>query len=241
MIRSTRGHRPRTRPRSGAFVLLVVCAVLAVCMGFRAAAASAASGGDPQTIQAAEARHHVGEDARVCGQVASAAHFASIKGRPTFLNLERPYPDQPFTVVIWGSNRSRFEGPPERLFDGKAICVTGRIETYRGKPQIVVEDPDQITVTTPAGRAGELSDLERVFVKGLLASLGHEANYGTGEWDEATVEAAIAFQEAAGLVTTGDPDPATLRALAAAVTSIPADDLSMITRLFLFEIARRQE
>jgi DNA/RNA endonuclease YhcR with UshA esterase domain len=29
-------------------------------------------------------------------------------------------------------------------FDGKRICVTGLIETYKGKPQIIARDPKQI-------------------------------------------------------------------------------------------------
>jgi hypothetical protein len=196
---------------------------------------------DPPRIPATEAAHHIGEVAQVCGHVASAAYIASSKGRPTFLNLERPYPDQAFTVVIWGSNRSRFEGPPERLYDGKSICVTGRIETYRGKPQIVAEDGDQIVITSPSGGGGGLSDIERILVKALLAQVGHETDYGTGEWDEHTVEAIIAFQEASHLETTGEADPPTLRALAAAVSEIPEADRAMVIRLVLFEIVRRLE
>lgn len=214
-------------------------AVVAVCVLLASFCGSEA--GEPPRVPAAQAAHHVGEVAQVCGHVASAAYFASVKGGPTFLNLERPYPDQPFTVVIWGSNRSRFEAPPERLFDGKSICVTGRIETYRGKPQIVIEESDQIVITSPQGSGDDLSDIERIFVKSLLAQLGHDTNYGTGEWDEHTVEAVIAFQEVSGLATTGEPDPPTLRALAAAVNAIPQSDSAMVIRLLLFEIVRRVE
>jgi hypothetical protein len=235
MPRSTgRGLRLNCLGPSVLLLFAAACLLLA-------ADAAAENTGAPR-IQAEEAALHVGEVAEVCGHVASAAHFASVRGRPTFLNFERPYPDQPFTAVIWGSSRSRFEGPPERLFDGKSICVTGRIETYRGKPQIVVEDPSQIVLTTPAsGGGGLLSDLERIFVKALLSALGHEANYGTGEWDEPTVESVVAFQEASGLALTGDPDAATMRALAASVGDIPESERTMVIRLLLFELAGRLE
>jgi hypothetical protein len=193
------------------------------------------------TIPAIEASHHIGEVAKVCGRVASAAYFSAVKGSPTFLNLERPYPDQPFTVVIWGSARSRFEKPPERLFDGRSICVSGRIETYRGKPQIVVEDPAQVEVREQPTGGESLTDFERIFVKSLLASLGHDANYGTGEWDQESVEAMIAFQEETGVEATGDPDAATLRALAERIGNIPEDERTMIIRLLLFELVRRKE
>ncbi len=231
-LRRTHHVLERFVPRP-VLLLAVGCAMVVTCALARAAG--------PPRIAAHEAIHHVGEIAQVCGHVASAAHFGSVKGGPTFLNLDRPYPDQPFTIVIWGSNRSRFEGPPERLFDGKRICVTGRIETYRGKPQIGVRDPHQIVVTTPLGGGGELSDVERVFVKALLASLGYEVNYGTGEWDQQTVEGVISFQEASGVAATGDPDAATLRALANAVVGIPEAERTIVIRLLLFEIVRRLE
>lgn len=91
-----------------------------------------------------EAQGHIGENQTVCGMVASTNFAASSKGQPTFLNLNRPYPNHIFTVVIWGQNRPRFKNPPEEFFDGKRICVTGEITTYRGKPQIEVQAPSQI-------------------------------------------------------------------------------------------------
>jgi hypothetical protein len=95
---------------------------------------------------AAEAAKHVGEYATVCGVVADARYAASSRGRPTFLNLDKRYPNQPFTVVIWGTTRVRFSPPPEKQLLGKNICVSGTIELYRGKAQIVLQDPSQITV-----------------------------------------------------------------------------------------------
>lgn len=96
------------------------------------------------SISASEAAKLLGETATVCGEVASAKYVSTSKGRPTFLNLDRPYPDQAFTVVIWGEDRERFAASPESAFADKAICVTGQIEAYRGKPQVVVRDPNQI-------------------------------------------------------------------------------------------------
>jgi hypothetical protein len=74
----------------------------------------------------------------------ASAHFANrTTGQPTFLNLAKPYPNQVFTAVIWGSDRSKF-GTPETSLNGKQVCVTGRIELYRGKPEIVVHDTNQL-------------------------------------------------------------------------------------------------
>ncbi|MFQ5680221.1 MAG: thermonuclease family protein [Gemmatimonadota bacterium] len=102
----------------------------------------------PAPIPAAEADRHVGDWATVCGRVVEARYVRGIRGRPTFLNFERPYPRQPFTVVIWGRVRARFSQPPEQRFDGREVCVEGPITRYRGTPQIVVEDPSQLRVRT---------------------------------------------------------------------------------------------
>ena len=97
-------------------------------------------------LTAAQAGDHVGETATVCGVVASARYAASTRGQPTFLNLDQPYPNQVFTVVIWGSARGAFPQAPEMAYRAKRICVTGLIEAYRRSPQIVVAGPDAIRV-----------------------------------------------------------------------------------------------
>jgi hypothetical protein len=96
------------------------------------------------TLPAEQAHNHIGERATVCGAVAST-HFATTsRGQPTFLNLDKPYPNPIFTVLIWGSNRAKF-GAPERDFAKKSICVTGTIEEYRGAAEIVAHSPSQIS------------------------------------------------------------------------------------------------
>jgi hypothetical protein len=94
-------------------------------------------------MSASEAKDHVGELATVCGDVASTHYAPSTKGQPTFLNLDKPYPNPVFTILIWGSNRSKF-GTPENEFKGKRVCATGKITEYRGAPEIVAIDPTQI-------------------------------------------------------------------------------------------------
>ena len=92
-----------------------------------------------------QAKSHIGEKATVCGIVASAHYAASSKGQPTFVNLDKPYPNQIFTVLIWGSDRGKF-GAPEKNFVRKNICVTGIIEQFRGAPEIIARSPSQIAV-----------------------------------------------------------------------------------------------
>jgi hypothetical protein len=65
---------------------------------------------------------------------------------PSFADIprSRSFPHQPFTIVIWGDDRAKF-GAPEVTYANKRVCVTGTIEDYRGKPEIVATSPDQIT------------------------------------------------------------------------------------------------
>lgn len=97
-------------------------------------------------ISAKDALKFEGQKKTVCGDVVSATYAMRSKGQPTFLNLDQPYPNQIFTVVIWGSDRKKFKGVPEVLFKDKSICVTGVIKIFHGKPEIIVHDPNQITI-----------------------------------------------------------------------------------------------
>ena len=96
-------------------------------------------------LTAAQAKDHFGQTATVCGEVVTTSYADSSKGHPTFLNLDKPYPNQIFTVVIWGENRTKF-GKPEEDYRGKRVCASGKITAYAGKPEIVVSDPKQMKV-----------------------------------------------------------------------------------------------
>ena len=98
-------------------------------------------------LSASEAKEHYGETVTVCGDVVSARYAESSKGQPTFLNVDKPYPNQIFTIVIWGENRSKF-GKPEDDYKDRRVCVTGKISAYAGSPEIVVTEPEQIAVQT---------------------------------------------------------------------------------------------
>ncbi len=93
-----------------------------------------------QTISATDAKNHIGEKATVCGKVASERTATSIRGEPTFINLDTAYPNQIFTVLIWGEDRPNVGTlPPE----GSRVCVTGMIQEYRNTPEIVVRNNSQ--------------------------------------------------------------------------------------------------
>jgi micrococcal nuclease len=99
---------------------------------------------EEQFINPTDAEKYVGKEKTVCGTVVSATYASGTQGQPTFLYLDRPYPNQIFTVVIWGVDRKTFNSPPEVFYKGKTICVTGKIKSYKVGPEIMVNDPSQI-------------------------------------------------------------------------------------------------
>jgi hypothetical protein len=111
--------------------------------------ASAPLAWSQRAISSFEARNHVGEYSKVCGRVAST-HFANrSRGAPTFINLDQPYPEQVFTVLIWVEDRAKFGSPENRYADQK-ICVSGVIHVYRGTPEIILRSPRQVEISRPA-------------------------------------------------------------------------------------------
>lgn len=93
-----------------------------------------------------EAGTHMGERAKVCGPVQSAAYLESRDRTPTVLRVGGTYPYERINVVVFGENRAKFMPPPEELYRGKDICVTGTIDFYDGSASIEAMAPDQIEV-----------------------------------------------------------------------------------------------
>jgi hypothetical protein len=93
------------------------------------------------------ASNHIGEETTVCGQVIDANFAESSSGQPTFLNIGGKYVDpHRFTVVIWGRDRDKFPEDPAQHYLGLTICVSGTIEEYKGIPEIIVLEPEQIEI-----------------------------------------------------------------------------------------------
>ena len=103
-----------------------------------------AGGAQAASLTPEQAASHIGETATVCGIVASAHYATGARSQPTFLDLGQAYPKESFMAVIFGADRAKF-GSPETALRDKRICVTGQIRRYRGRPEIVLRDPSQLT------------------------------------------------------------------------------------------------
>src|SRR5438132_13971094 len=89
---------------------------------------------------AVEAAEHVGETATVTDRV-DGVHQSG-KGN-IFLNMGGKYPNQAFTAFIPSSIAWQFSQPQQ--YEGRTVAVSGKITLYRGKPEIIVNSPSQIS------------------------------------------------------------------------------------------------
>jgi DNA/RNA endonuclease YhcR with UshA esterase domain len=82
----------------------------------------------------------------VTGKVAQV----TIRPKVVFLNLDQPFPDSPFTLVIYSRETNQF-GDLNAL-DGKDVEATGKIKNYHDRPEIILDSTNQLKVIEPASQ-----------------------------------------------------------------------------------------
>lgn len=90
---------------------------------------------------------HIGDSVKVCGKVHGGIYLENSKNTPTFLNLGGDYPNHLLTVVIWPAVRTEFPEKPEAFYKDKNVCILGRIEVYKEKPQIVLRNKELLQLS----------------------------------------------------------------------------------------------
>jgi len=92
-----------------------------------------------QTISPDSAKYHEGSLATVCGKV-----YGTHTGKTgvVTLNFGAEYPDNSFTAVVFADDASNFKKPEE--YNGKQVCVTGRIKMYKGKAEVILKEASQL-------------------------------------------------------------------------------------------------
>lgn len=99
------------------------------------------------TITAKEASQLIGEQVTLRAKVASVFYAKSSSGSPTFLNLDKNFPDNPIAVVIFEKELKKLK-IDSQLYKDKTIIVTGKVVVYKdeNKPSIIIYSKDQIKV-----------------------------------------------------------------------------------------------
>jgi len=97
--------------------------------------------GSTTAISWQDATKHDGEYCTIEGTIV-ATHNS---GKACFLNFH-PNWKKYFTAVIFANRYSSFPASPEDYYRGKKVRVTGYIKEYKGKPEIILESPDQVEI-----------------------------------------------------------------------------------------------
>jgi micrococcal nuclease len=66
-------------------------------------------------------------------------------GKVCFLNFHTNWKKY-FTAVIFSSDFDKFPAHPEDIYLNQKVLVTGLIKEYKGKPEIILKSPSQITI-----------------------------------------------------------------------------------------------
>jgi len=99
--------------------------------------AAAPACADP--IKAQDAAAHVGETATVEGRL--GVH--KMPSGEIYLDVDGVSDGAPVSGYISRSNAGRF--PDVEALDGKKVDMTGAIANFRGRPEVFLSDPSQIT------------------------------------------------------------------------------------------------
>ncbi len=92
-------------------------------------------------IDYTEASKYVGEYKTVRGKVDNVSISAK---NNSFLNFCPDYKTCSFSATIFSSDASKFSNI--RGYEGKTVKITGLIKTYQGRPEIIINDPNQIKI-----------------------------------------------------------------------------------------------
>jgi len=95
-------------------------------------------------VNACQASKYLGKEMIVQGVIVDT--YNSPKSNTVFLNFEKFYPNQCFTAVIFSSDLPNFVESPEDYYLNKGVRVFGKIKTYNGKPEVILEKPSQIEI-----------------------------------------------------------------------------------------------
>lgn len=101
--------------------------------------------------------NHIGDSVMIRSKIFSGRYITTSSSKPTLLNIGAAYPDQLLTAVIYEPERKLFNIAPEVHYLDKEVMLTGVVQLYNNKPQIIIRNKEQIAVLEqPAVAAASL-------------------------------------------------------------------------------------
>ena len=101
---------------------------------------SESNGSSVKVISSKEVKGHIGDSLTIRGYVADVY----VTEKVSYLNFEFKFPKNIFSCAIFSSNAGAFGDLSK--YKGKIVEVTGKITTYKSKPQVILSSPDRIKI-----------------------------------------------------------------------------------------------
>lgn len=98
-----------------------------------------------QSVPLDSVQYCEGKTITVCAKV-QGTYVTQGNSKTTYLNFGAPYPNTTFTGVIFASSMAYFNYIPAEHLKDKSVCITGQVEMYKGKPQIILKNEEQIKI-----------------------------------------------------------------------------------------------
>lgn len=128
-------------------LIAIVCAM--GCLPFASAQndqAAPATSAPPPQVTPADAKNHIGETVTVCGKVVDTKinkYGIGGRGKPVLFYIDKPEATADFYFLAFGTKEG---GPDEAIaaYNGKSVCVTGKVAAASGKPYMGFTDRSAI-------------------------------------------------------------------------------------------------
>jgi len=126
-------------------LIVTICMTSLSALAFAQSASSAPSATPPR-VTPTDAKNYVGETVTVCGKVVAnktSKYGIAGRGKPVMFDIDQPEPSPVFYFVAFGASPT---GPQEAIdaYQGKSVCVTGKISISANLPFIMADDRSKI-------------------------------------------------------------------------------------------------
>lgn len=104
------------------------------------------------TLSPEAAAERIGEEVMVKGKIVTTFYAEFSKGKPTFLNLEKPFPNNPIVIIIFEEQLEQLHINAKDYRD-KMVLVKGIVKQYKDeakpykyKPSITIYSKEQLII-----------------------------------------------------------------------------------------------
>lgn len=98
-----------------------------------------------QTVPLDSIGKYEGETVTVCSKV-MGTFVGKGEKKTTYLDFGKPYPNAVLRAVIFEGDLANFKYNPSEFLKNKNVCITGKVKLYKSKPEMIIENEEQIKI-----------------------------------------------------------------------------------------------